>query len=80
MYSAKEFANTLIDTSIVVILATALARLKADKGAKHTEAKLDLDLRSIWNETMFFRSFCHYGFSSISLGPTAPIEAMIGLL
>ena len=48
MYSAKEFANTLIDKSIVVILATALARLeKASKYGKNTEAKLDFDLRSI---------------------------------
>ena len=54
MYSGKEFANTLIDTSIVVVLAAALARLKADKGAKHTEAKLDFDLRNILNESMFF--------------------------
>ena len=42
MYTAKDFGNTLIDTSILVLIAVTLARLQ-----KKTDGKLDFNLKSI---------------------------------
>ena len=42
MYTAKDFGNTLIDTGILVLLATALARLQKKK-----EDKFDFNLKTL---------------------------------
>ena len=79
MYSGKAFANTLLDTSILVIIATTIARLGiASKNGK-TDAKLDFTFTSITNETIFLGLSGTMSAALHDWEYITTIEAMIGL-